>query len=227
MQKLTDWLWVSGLPKARDIAQARPATVIDVTRRHRPVVERACLKHGVVYVKCPVSYACLHSEIDAAVQAVLTAAPPVLVHCFHGRDRSPMVCRIAIMRCAGAVYLHGVGRNLSRAYRACAAAGIPALHLHQCTGKVDRALYSDAGRVDVQPVDSLPEPSDDTIWLETWGKRDFQSVNWLRVRRIVIGGETAGLPRGREAYRIPQANTLGYTVEAALTLALHEWGRWK
>ena len=222
MRKLTEWLWLSGLPRAADLAEWRPASVVDLTQRERPSVRRACLRLGLAYHKYPVGYDLLGAE--EAVEAVLSAAPPVLVHCFHGRDRAPIACRRALMRREGAVVLHGVGRNLARAYRLCASFGVPRLETHACTGRLAGNLFSAAGAVELCGLATLPEPAADTVWLDQRGEVPLSAVAWLDVRRIVVGGETCGLPRAPgPRVRIDHPGALELTVEAALAIALQAW----
>lgn len=223
MHRLLDWLWLSALPRAADIAAWRPASVVDLTQRPRPHVARACHRLGITYVKAPVSYA-MH-DIESAVRAVLDAPRPVLVHCFHGRDRAPRVCRQVIRRSVGRVVLHGVGRNLNRAYRACSAFGVPFMDLHQCTGAVGDNLFSATNSVTLTDIARLPPPDAHTLWLSPHGKHRLDDVPWIHVRAIVVGGETDGLPRTEHpAVRIQQPGSLELTVESALSIALYAWG---
>lgn len=217
--KLTDWLYISGLPRAKDL-EACPQSLVDLTQRERATVRRACEKYGIEYLKSPVSYDM--QGVEKGVEMVLSAEPPVLVHCFHGRDRAPIVCRRAIMRRQGEVVLHGVGRNLARSYRLCASFGIPKLKTHECTGQLDGNLYSAADTVIQQSIDVLPDPSKETIWLDQSGSVRLRDVDWLSVRRIVVGGESCGLPSGAgDRVRIAHPNKLELTVESALALALY------
>lgn len=218
-------LWRSPLPLAReviDFASQGGRTVVDLTQRPRQAVERACERAGIAYRKSPVDY---HGHgLDAAVKTIVGAERPVLIHCFHGRDRTGMCVRRLRMR-AGRVVLHRVGRNLNRAYRTCEALGVGKIALHQCNGRVSGQLYAAAGGVEVSEIESLPTgPS--VLALETGAGDPLLRVEWETVDTIVIGGETAGLPRSlpvRYAHIEMPGRSSGLTVEAALAIALHAW----
>lgn len=124
------------------------------------------------------------------------------------------------------VVLYGVGRNLNRAYRTCEAFGGQSLLLYRCNPKLSGNLFKAVGRVRVQSIDEWPE-AEGTLALETWGDVDIADVDWSDIRRIVVGGETTGLPRKVPAQcvaRIPMTgNISGLTVEAALAIALYRW----
>jgi len=123
------------------------------------------------------------------------------------------------------VWLVGVGRNLNRAVRTCAAFGVSRLVMLNCdeawlTGNV----YSAAGKVEIVRAETWPDAAG-TLALETYATMPIREVPWEHVQRIVIGGETAGLPRGMAAEwwaTIPQVSGPGLTVEAALAIALYE-----
>jgi len=220
--RLADWIWISGLPRGKDLGNWRPKSLIDLTQRELTTVRRSCEKYGIEYLKRPITYDMEGAE--NAVESVLTAKTPVLVHCFNGRDRAPVVCRRAIMRRQGEVVLHGVGRNLARSYRLCASFGIPTLKTHECTGQLAGNLYSAADTVIARSIDVLPDPSQETIWLDQSGSIRLRDVDWLSVRRIVVGGESCGLPPGGgDRVRIDHQNKLELTVESALAIALYAW----
>lgn len=78
-------LWAGPLPRGRDVAALASkgvATLVDLTRRERPAVRRACGRLGMEYLKSPTEY---DGEPDADA---LRVPPPLAVHCFHGRDRT-------------------------------------------------------------------------------------------------------------------------------------------
>lgn len=123
------------------------------------------------------------------------------------------------------VCLYKVGRNLNRAYRTCEAFGVQRLQLYDCDARLSGNLFAAAGRVSLETVDAFPL---DAVALETWGDTPLQEVGWRAVRWLVIGGETAGLPRkiNMPVARIPLIGQVsGLTVEAALAIALYEAGR--
>ena len=94
-------IWRSPLPLAREVAAFSAMggrTLIDLTQRARPTIERACLRTGVLYVKWPLPYE--GGDIAAAAAAVISATRPVLFHCFHGRDRTGAVAELVLERLA-------------------------------------------------------------------------------------------------------------------------------
>ena len=125
------------------------------------------------------------------------------------------------------VYLYRVGRNLNRAYRTCEAFGVQDLKLVDCDAKLAGHLYGAAGRVRVAEAAFLEDAG--TLALETWAGPPLSAIDWHAVSSVLIGGETAGLPRGmfRRAQftgRIPTVGHVsGLTVEAALAIALYAW----
>lgn len=128
-----------------------------------------------------------------------------------------------------AVLLYRVGRNLNRAYRTCEAFGIQRLLLLDCReAHLRDNLFGATGRVDIETISMWPN-SQGMLALETWYEEPLWSVNWQRVSLLVLGGETAGLPRSLRAEQkaaIPlRGNISGLTVEAALAIALWEYRR--
>jgi len=227
MREFLPGFWRSPLPLARDVrafAAAGGRALLDLTQRPRPTVARACERAGVRYLKQPVSYEM--SGIDDALKVAEAAPRPLLIHCFHGRDRTGLLVRL-LMRSHGRVVLHRVGRNLNRAVRTCEALGVRRLLLHECTGKLSGNLYKAAGRVAVADVDAIPaEPG--VLALETDCSATIGDVAWDSVHTLLLGGESAGLPRSLPVQyaSIPMAGQVsGLTVEGALAIALHEWGR--
>lgn len=221
-------VWRSPLPTARELADfSRDGgkTVVDMTRRPRPSIERACAKYALAYRKTPLSYigSFSHSEMESAVATVLAAETPCLFHCFHGRDRTGAVARRLAMS-VGAVWLYRVGRNLNRAIRTCEAFNVCRLVLVDCDESfISGRLFGASGRVTIERADSLP--GDECLPIETWGDVEIRAVDWAPVRGILIGGETSGLPRrvGRSARIDMGGHVSGLTVEAAMAVALHEW----
>lgn len=121
------------------------------------------------------------------------------------------------------VWLYRVGRNLNRAYRTCASFGVERLVLVDC-GEVSGRLYSAEGRVEVVRADALPSAGG-TLVLEDYAPLPLQLLAWHGVERIVVGGETSGIPRSfraERAARIVSAKP-SLTVEASLAIALFEW----
>lgn len=223
-------LYRSPLPKAMEIASLRDdvglASVLDLTQRPRPTVERACARNGIVYAKMPMPYD--GGDVIAAATALLNLPRPALVHCFHGRNRTGRVTRAAAMMESGSVHLYRVGRNLNRAVRTMEAFGMRKLHLVECNeAKLSGRLYGASGKVQIVTDDALPS-GDDVLVLETGDYPTIQSAPLHKYRRVIIGGETFGTPRlsGVDYATIPMAgNVSGLTVEAALAIALWEWMR--
>ena len=126
------------------------------------------------------------------------------------------------------VCLHQARRNLNRAYRTCEAFGVGWLLLHDCKAELSGPLFKAAGRVQLVPVDAIPRGVG-VLALETRYHTPLWEVPWRNVRCMLIGGETAGLPRGLGCEfkaRIPMDGEIsGLTVEAALAVALYERSR--
>ena len=92
MIEIHSGIWRSKLPLARDVrmfAERGGRSLVDLTRRPRDTVRRACERYGVRYMKFPLPYD--GGDIDGAVAHVLAQERPVLFHCFHGRDRTGAV----------------------------------------------------------------------------------------------------------------------------------------
>ena len=84
--------WRSPLPRLKDLrefASVGGRTVVDLTQRERPEQSRWCSALGLEYVKLPTPY----EGYDACAIAarVIALRAPVLIHCFHGRDRTGAV----------------------------------------------------------------------------------------------------------------------------------------
>lgn len=126
------------------------------------------------------------------------------------------------------VCLHQCGRNLNRAYRTCEAFGVGWLLLHECDAEVTGNLFAAKGRVQLVPAQKLPRGVG-VLSLETRYHTPIWEIPWRLVRCLLIGGETAGLPRGLGCEfkaRIPMlGKSSGLTVEAALAVALYERAR--
>lgn len=127
------------------------------------------------------------------------------------------------------VWLYRVGRNLNRAYRTCEAFGVRELCLLDCRdATLFGNLFQAFGRVGVQRASDWPDPAG-TCALETWGEIPIYDIPWQQTRRLLLGGETDGLPRHMPAQftaYIPMVGRVsGLTVEAALAIALYEWRR--
>jgi len=125
------------------------------------------------------------------------------------------------------VLLYQVGRNLNRAYRTCEAFGVSTLKLLDCSGWLRGNLFKSAERVIVKNVTEFDVVS--VMALETFYLDSIYDVDWEKVKTIIIGGETSGLPRHTrfdQQAKIPMiGNISGLTVEAALAIALYEWRR--
>lgn len=218
----------SPLPRAVDIAtfaeQFQGRTVVDLTRRERPTIERACAKHRLTYVKVPTDYVGSGANVDAGVNAVLAAEKPVLFHCFHGRDRTGLVARRVTMLTVGRLCLYRVGRNLNRAVRTCEAFGLRTIETVECTGRIEGSLFGAKDRVSLVEAFSLPS-GPGVLALETWGETAIDHVDWSGIHTLLVGGETSGLPRSvGSAVRIPTVGEVsGLTVEATVAIALHTW----
>lgn len=121
------------------------------------------------------------------------------------------------------VCLHGVGRNLNRAYRTCAAFGVRRMDLHDCTGRVLGSLFGHLGEVQVESVAALPMGRH-VLALDMHSKRPLGHVEWPEITTLLVGGETVGLPRGvlHECHTACIAASC-LTVEAALAIALYTW----
>lgn len=228
MREVVPGLWRSPLPKARDVAAWAAMggrSVVDLTQRPRPTVERACARAGLSYIKHPMPYS--GGDYTAATNVVLAAPRPALFHCYHGRDRTGVVARLVRMREAGRVVLVGVGRNLNRAYRTAEAYGIRQIGLVRCNATISGRLFAAAGRVDVQALDEIPTGTG-VVALETGAGVSIDVLDWSEVDTVLIGGETSGLTRTlpvRYAH-IPMAGSIsGLTVEGALVAALEAWRR--
>lgn len=146
----------------------------------------------------------------------------------------PLLVRAAVEsggdpRMIGEIWLVGVGRNLNRAVRTCASFGAKRLILLDCdTAKLSGNLFSANGRVELIEAGEYPK-TEGTLMLENWCPRPLSSVDWFSVERLVLGGETSGLPRNFAAEQsacIPQSKDApALTVEAALAIGLYEWRR--
>lgn len=219
-------IYRSALPKARDIvafAEQGGRTVVDLTQRPRPTVERACARVGVDYRKHPLPYD--GGDVDGAANAILSADRGVLFHCFHGRDRAGRVANLIRMRTVGRVVLYRVGRNLNRAVRTCEAFGVSRIDLVECDARLSGNLYGASGRVEVREVGALPCGAG-VLALETGTPHRVEQVDWSEVDTVIIGGETSGLPRSLACQYATIGmcgNVSGLTVEAALAIALHQW----
>lgn len=130
------------------------------------------------------------------------------------------------------VLLYRVGRNLNRAYRTCEAFGVSELNLLECPdAHLAGNLFLAENRVVVRTITEWPYPLH-ILALETCYRNSLYTLPkrcWENIHTILIGGETAGLPRlVRAQYKvsIPQQGRIsGLTVEAALAIGLYEWRR--
>lgn len=125
------------------------------------------------------------------------------------------------------VLLWRVGRNLNRAYRTCAAFGVNQLFLLECAGDLRGNLYSARGQVTLLRIDEWPDLSK-AIALETWATQSVEAIEWDGIGLLVLGGESATLPRriaARDTARIATPSGLCLTTEAALAVGLYEWSK--
>jgi tRNA G18 (ribose-2'-O)-methylase SpoU len=131
------------------------------------------------------------------------------------------------------VLLYRVGRNLNRAYRTCAAFGVQRLFLignnedPSASWELRGNLFSARNLVEIVRQEELPILTS-CCGLETYYDTPLSAVDWAGITAILIGGETAGLPRSiKPGVRavIPILGHLPLTVEAALAIALYEWRR--
>lgn len=127
------------------------------------------------------------------------------------------------------VYLYNVGRNLNRAYRTCEAFGVKKLYLINCKGTVENNLFKAKDRIELISINQFPDP-DGLLALETFFQSPLKDVvkpNICNINKVIIGGETSGLPRKIQAeYKavIPTNGLIsGLTVEAALSIVLYEF----
>jgi hypothetical protein len=92
-------LYASALPRAKDlawmVANLNIKSVIDLTQRPRPTIERACRDFGLHYMKSPTTYDA--DFVDSSF--ALDLPKPILVHCFHGRDRTGLFVEDWRLRC--------------------------------------------------------------------------------------------------------------------------------
>lgn len=216
-------IWRSPLPLAREIqefAEMGGRSVVDLTNRPRPGVQRAAERAGMAYVKYPLPYA--NGDIRGAADVVQSAERPVLMHCFHGRDRTGRVARVLRMRTIGQVVLYRVGRNLDRALRTVSAFGVRRLVLVECNeAHLSGRRYGDSGMVDIVRRSEIPS-GQGVVLLDLGRHPPIESVSWDEVGSLVLGGETSGLPRGDFGARV-SIGAQELTVEAALAIGLHQW----
>lgn len=84
--------WRSQLPRKKDLLfflEHGGSVVVDLTQRERPQVARWCSALGLAYEKIPTPYEGFDAREIA--QRVVAFPGQVLVHCFHGRDRTGAV----------------------------------------------------------------------------------------------------------------------------------------
>lgn len=96
-------IYRSPLPLAREIAAFAAIggrAVLDLTRRDRPLIARACRKYALEYHKAGMPYDFDECAVNAAVVVALVLPRPLLVHCFHGRDRTGAVVDALMRRLA-------------------------------------------------------------------------------------------------------------------------------
>jgi hypothetical protein len=144
----------SRLPRAKDVAAFAAEggkSVVDLTQRPRPRVERACVRHGVEYHKHPLPHE--GGDIASAAAFVLACARPVLFHCFHGRDRTGAVA-VEIKRqtrpvAAVALINEKNDRTFTRVYRLAAFFAVPRLFAVDCPAQMRGNVYSARGQVEI------------------------------------------------------------------------------
>lgn len=99
-------LYRSGILQARGVRWLREAhgvrRIVDLTRRERGTEMRACARHGVEYVKLPMSDEdAPDPELLARAVALLVENGPVLVHCWRGQHRTGLVVACYRVRVCG------------------------------------------------------------------------------------------------------------------------------
>lgn len=126
------------------------------------------------------------------------------------------------------VILVGVGRNMNRVIRTCYSFGVHDIYCMACTGRVSGNLFSATGQVRLHTIDSLDNFRRDSILgLEAIrGLPLLQDYPMHDIKYLAVGGESVSLrqcdfPR---MARIPTANSLCLTVEAALAISLYHTG---
>lgn len=100
-QAVVPHVYRSPLPLLRELrafAELGGRTVVDLTQRKRENIERWCERLDLVYVKHPMPYD--GGDAERAASVILAAPGPVLLHCFHGRDRTGRV--VAVIEAAHA-----------------------------------------------------------------------------------------------------------------------------
>jgi tRNA G18 (ribose-2'-O)-methylase SpoU len=99
--------------------------------------------------------------------------------------------------------------------------------LVDCKGELRGPVFSCKDRVSVESATEIPADNN-TLVLETDGNISIEEVDFKRVKRIIIGGESDDVPKLPNVQRakITQCGAIScLTVEAALAIALHEWRR--
>jgi hypothetical protein len=124
------------------------------------------------------------------------------------------------------VCLYAVGQNLNRAYRTCEFFGVRRLLTCQCKGDLGGNLFKASGRVEIADIADMPL-GEGVLYLETDGDIEVSEVDWSEVHTVCIGGETRDFTSkkfrsARKAAISRIGHVSGLTVEAALSIALHE-----
>lgn len=123
------------------------------------------------------------------------------------------------------VVLIGVGRNLNRAIRTAYSFGIYDIYCLSCTAQIKGSLFSAAEKVRLHEIKGLSELESSNILgleviksLPTIGAYKGEGIDY-----IAVGGESTTLRRADfpRMARIPTANKLCLTTEAALAIGLY------
>lgn len=124
------------------------------------------------------------------------------------------------------VILIGVGRNLNRAIRTCYSFGVYDIYCFNCSGLIHGNLFSATGQVRLHQLSDLESlPVDKILALEVVkGQPLLHEYPIQGIEYLAIGGESITLKRSNfpNMARIPTANALCLTTEAALAIALYD-----
>lgn len=123
------------------------------------------------------------------------------------------------------IYLYNVNRNLNRIYRTCEAFGITNIKLINVDKYILQGnLFKAKDRVNIDTITSFPDGKN-ILSLETYFKIPIWNINFSKVKGILLGGETTGLPIIKtefKAYIPMQGKISSLTVEAALSITLYQ-----
>ena len=92
------------------------------------------------------------------------------------------------------IYLYKVNRNLNRCVRTCEAFGITKLYLINSPIIVKGNLFGAKNKVSIIQQNKFPNAVR-LLALETYFKTPLWKIDFDNIDSIIIGGETAGLPK--------------------------------